>query len=171
MKKLISLLLASLYTASSYAGELNTTVYATGPGSKPLGEIKFTDTPYGLLITPNLSGLPAGIHGFHLHQHANCGDSGMSAGGHYDPNNTKKHLGPYAAGHLGDLPALFTTQDGKANLPLLAPRLKTNDLPGLAVMIHAGGDNYSDNPPLGGGGARIGCGIINSASNKKAAQS
>jgi Cu-Zn family superoxide dismutase len=28
-------------------------------------------------------------------------------------------------------------------------------------MIHAGGDNYSDEPePLGGGGARIACGVV-----------
>jgi Cu-Zn family superoxide dismutase len=28
-------------------------------------------------------------------------------------------------------------------------------------MIHAGGDNYSDQPvPLGGGGARIACGVV-----------
>ena len=28
-------------------------------------------------------------------------------------------------------------------------------------MIHAGGDNYSDQPkPNGGGGARIACGVI-----------
>jgi superoxide dismutase, Cu-Zn family len=28
-------------------------------------------------------------------------------------------------------------------------------------MIHSGGDNYSDAPaPLGGGGARIACGVI-----------
>jgi Cu-Zn family superoxide dismutase len=28
-------------------------------------------------------------------------------------------------------------------------------------MIHEGGDNYSDEPaPLGGGGARIACGVI-----------
>jgi Cu-Zn family superoxide dismutase len=32
---------------------------------------------------------------------------------------------------------------------------------GKALMIHAGGDNYSDRPaPLGGGGARIACGVI-----------
>jgi Cu-Zn family superoxide dismutase len=29
-------------------------------------------------------------------------------------------------------------------------------------MVHVGGDNFSDQPePLGGGGARIGCGIAN----------
>jgi Cu-Zn family superoxide dismutase len=28
-------------------------------------------------------------------------------------------------------------------------------------MIHAGGDNYSDEPaPLGGGGARVACGVV-----------
>jgi Cu-Zn family superoxide dismutase len=28
-------------------------------------------------------------------------------------------------------------------------------------MIHEGGDNYSDKPkPLGGGGARIACGVV-----------
>ncbi len=32
---------------------------------------------------------------------------------------------------------------------------------GLAIMVHAGGDNYSDDPkPLGGGGDRIACGVI-----------
>jgi len=29
-------------------------------------------------------------------------------------------------------------------------------------MVHAGGDNFSDQPePLGGGGPRIGCGVVN----------
>jgi Cu-Zn family superoxide dismutase len=32
---------------------------------------------------------------------------------------------------------------------------------GKALMIHAGGDNYADQPkPLGGGGDRIACGVI-----------
>jgi Cu-Zn family superoxide dismutase len=32
---------------------------------------------------------------------------------------------------------------------------------GRSIMIHAGGDDYSDAPaPLGGGGARIACGAI-----------
>ena len=34
-------------------------------------------------------------------------------------------------------------------------------LKGKALIIHAGGDNYSDRPaPLGGGGARVACGLI-----------
>jgi Cu-Zn family superoxide dismutase len=44
----------------------------------------------------------------------------------------------------------------------VAPRLTVADIKGRAIMIHAHGDNYSDDPkPLGGGGARIACGVIN----------
>ena len=44
---------------------------------------------------------------------------------------------------------------------LHAPNLAVKDLKGRSVIIHAGGDNYSDQPaPLGGGGARIACGVI-----------
>ncbi len=85
----------------------------------------------------------------------------MAAGGHLDPSKTTQHLGPYSdQGHLGDLPALIVDKDGNANLPMLAPRLKIADILNHSLMIHAGGDNYSDNPTLGGGGARIACGVI-----------
>ena len=83
----------------------------------------------------------------------------MAAGGHYDPGKTNSHLGPYGKGHLGDLPVLIVDAQGNAKLPTLAPRLKSNSLDGLAVMVHAGGDNYSNHPKLGGGGNRIVCGV------------
>jgi Cu-Zn family superoxide dismutase len=44
---------------------------------------------------------------------------------------------------------------------VVAPRLKVADLKGKAVIVHAGGDNYADQPAaLGGGGARIACGAF-----------
>jgi Cu-Zn family superoxide dismutase len=56
---------------------------------------------------------------------------------------------------------LVVDKDGTANLPVLAPRLKVSNLDGRSVMVHAGGDNYADQPaPLGGGGGRIACGVI-----------
>lgn len=159
--KLTALLSASLFLLSSaHAATITSEMYATETGQK-IGDVVFEDSQYGLLIKPQLSSLPAGqMHGFHLHQHADCGDHGMKAGSHYDPANANTHAGPYGNGHLGDLPVLAVNSEGQANVPLLAPRLKTSDLHGLAVMVHAGGDNYSDNPPLGGGGARIACGQI-----------
>jgi Cu-Zn family superoxide dismutase len=109
------------------------------------------------------------MHGFHVHEHAQCGPAdkdgkmtaGHAAGSHFDPGKTGKHLGPYGDGHLGDLPPLYVDANGTATLPVLAPRLKLADLKGRSLMIHAGGDNYSDQPAaLGGGGARIACGVV-----------
>lgn len=86
---------------------------------------------------------------------------GLAAGGHYDPANTDFHSGPYGEGHLGDLSLLYADSKGEANSPILAPRVKVSDLKGRSLMIHAGGDNYSDNPKkLGGGGARMACGVV-----------
>jgi len=162
MKPFSTILLATLLGANTlHAAQVTATIYPTADDKNAIGEVVFTDSPFGLLITPNLKNLPAGAHGFHLHQHPNCGDHGMSAGEHFDPATTKTHQGPYGKGHLGDLPVLFVTDKGLANTPLLAPRLKLSDLHGLTVMIHADGDNYSDTPALGGGGAREACGVIN----------
>jgi Cu-Zn family superoxide dismutase len=136
-----------------------------------LGTVTFADSAGGLLITPKLSGLPPGEHGFHIHEKGDCGPgvnqgkpaAGFAAGGHYDPAHTKKHLGPLSiAGHRGDLPVLVVEGRGVATQAVTAPHLTVAQIRGRSIMIHAGGDNYSDTPaPLGGGGARIACGVIN----------
>jgi superoxide dismutase, Cu-Zn family len=168
-----SLILALALTfaaASVRADEMTITINlatASGPG-KAIGTIKVEDTPHGALFTPTLRGLPPGLHGFHVHEHATCdaapkdgkATAGHAAGNHYDPGETGKHLGPYGQGHLGDLPPLFVDANGNATLPVLAPRMRVKDLVGRSVMIHEGADNYADEPkPLGGGGARIACGV------------
>ncbi|HVO64932.1 MAG TPA: superoxide dismutase [Cu-Zn] SodC [Syntrophales bacterium] len=137
--------------------------------SKKIGEVTATDSRYGLILMPQLRDLPPGIHGFHVHQNPDCNHAmkdgkhvaALAAGGHFDPHKTGKHEGPYGKGHLGDLPVLYVDAGGKSTIPVLAPRLKVSDLEGKSLMIHAGGDNYSDTPEaLGGGGARIACGVI-----------
>jgi Cu-Zn family superoxide dismutase len=136
---------------------------------KSIGTIVISEGPTGLVFTPQLTDLAPGVHGFHVHQNADCSAGvkegktvpGLAAGGHYDPVNTNKHEGPQGKGHLGDLPALSVGADGKAVTPVIAPRLKMAEMHGRSLMIHAGGDNYADQPaPLGGGGARIACGAI-----------
>ena len=137
--------------------------------TKRLGTVTVTESRYGLVFTPALEGLPAGVHGFHVHENPSCAPvvrdgkpvAGMGAGGHLDPEGTKKHGTPWGDGHLGDLPGLVVEADGKAGYPVLAPRLKLADLKARSLMIHVGGDNHADHPaPLGGGGARLACGVI-----------
>ena len=141
-------------------------------GNKDVGTVTITESAYGLVFTPNLTNLAEGAHGFHIHQNPSCEPKekdgklvlGLGAGGHWDPKETKKHGLPWEDdSHLGDLPVLYVAHDGTATYPVLAPRLKKLDeVKGRALMIHAGGDNHSDHPaPLGGGGARMACGVIN----------
>ncbi|HEY0845002.1 MAG TPA: superoxide dismutase [Cu-Zn] SodC [Noviherbaspirillum sp.] len=143
-------------------------VDAKGVGAS-VGQVTITQTPYGLVFTPALAGLPAGLHGFHVHENPSCEPKdqdgktvpALAAGGHYDPAGTKRHGLPWGDGHLGDLPALYVDGNGHAGNPVLAPRLKMADVKGRSLMVHAGGDNHADQPaPLGGGGARIACGVI-----------
>ena len=135
-----------------------------------IGHVSFKDTPQGLLVQPQLSALPPGPHGFHIHATPSCATANnaegkatpaQAAGGHLDPHNTGKHLGPQAHGHAGDLPLLQVAANGTATTAVLAPNLRLSDVRQRAIMVHAGSDNYSDQPQaLGGGGARIACGII-----------
>lgn len=164
---MFALLLAPLAHGAKMTITINA-IDEKGVGKK-LGTVIAEDSSGGLKLTPNLKGLPVGEHGFHVHQNANCGPkeqdgkmvAGLAAGGHWDPDKTGKHAGPQGTGHKGDLPVLEVGQDGMAAKSVVAQRLKTADLKGRSLMIHAGGDNYSDDPkPLGGGGARIACGVI-----------
>ena len=140
-----------------------------------VGSITFESYKKGVLITPHLHSLPPGMHGFHIHQYPSCmpgiknGKSvaALKAGGHYDPKHTGKHLGPYNdQGHLGDLPTLYINKNGLGIQPVFAPRIQLNDVINHAIMIHAGGDNYQDHPKaLGGGGARLACGVYQEQQN------
>jgi Cu-Zn family superoxide dismutase len=136
-----------------------------------VGSVDIADGPNGAVFTLHLHGLPPGPHGFHIHQNGSCAaapgkDGAMVAGGaagpHLDPDATGKHMGPDGAGHLGDLPFIVVGPDGTADGVLTAPRIKdAMSLKGRALMLHVGSDNYSDLPaPLGGGGARLACGVV-----------
>lgn len=170
MKKLMTILLC-VAAGSAYADLVvpMNLVDEKGTGAS-VGQVTVSESKYGLVFTPALQGLPSGLHGFHVHQNASCEPKEKdgklvpagAAGGHYDPAATNAHGAPWGDGHLGDLPPLYVDAGGAATQPVLAPRLKLSDLKGRALMVHAGGDNHADHPAaLGGGGARVACGVIN----------
>lgn len=173
MKYVVTMLICFMFSLKVYAQEKRKAdMYLTAMDQKEkfIGEVLFLDTPKGLLIKVDLKNLPQGQHGFHVHEFPNClskldadgkHQPASLAGGHYDPYNTGKHLGPNGGGHLGDLPFLSVSKDGKVRTQFYLKDIKTNDFNNRSLMIHAGGDNYQDQPlPLGGGGIRIACGII-----------
>jgi Cu-Zn family superoxide dismutase len=167
LKKAILCMLFSVFACYAQAESVIIPMYETSPAAGTqgfVGNVMATDTPYGLMLTPHLSGLAPylapGPHGFHVHVNPSCAEGGMAAGGHFDPFNTNHHLGPYHAGHLGDLPVLSVDANGDATVPVVAPRLKVKNILGRSLMIHEGSDTYTDEPKLGGGGSRMICGVI-----------
>lgn len=163
-------------SSAAFAEEVTIDIHSIndkGVGAK-IGSVHAYDSDNGLVLSVQLSSLPVGPHGFHLHDNGSCDPArrdgqmvaGLGAGGHYDPDGTGKHLGPSGEGHKGDLPVIYVEPDEMAletsfKRVKVVPRLTVSELHGRALVIHAGGDNYSDQPnPLGGGGARIACGLI-----------
>lgn len=133
------------------------------------GTVTIRQTKDGVELAVALTGLTPGEHGFHLHENGSCDPAdkdgkkvaGQAAGPHWDPEATKAHKGPGGGGHKGDLPKLLVPEGGKVKAKLPVAGLTLADLAGKSLMIHAGGDNYSDTPKaLGGGGDRIVCGVI-----------
>jgi len=133
--------------------------------NEEIGTITVADAgENGISITIKATGLIPGVHGFHLHETNTLtptkndnGDIviGGGAGGHWDPDNTGIHAGPDGNGHKGDLPSVTVADDGSIDATVMANRVIFTDVAGKSFMIHAGGDTYTDEPTLGGGGARL----------------
>jgi superoxide dismutase, Cu-Zn family len=138
----------------------------TGVGEK-IGTVTISEDRKGVTFKVAVNGLPKGQRGFHVHEKGNCGPAmkdgkmtaGVAAGDHYDPDGKKSHKGPHGGGHKGDLPFLNGTDKGITQT-VTAPRLKLADIQGRSLVIHEGGDNYSDQPENGGGKGRVACGVI-----------
>ena len=168
---ILTLLNPVLPTAEEAPLSLQVTLHKlspTGVGEK-IGEVSLIASEFGTIVAPNLNSLPPGAHGLHLHENGSCEPGikngkpvpGLAAGGHYDPKKTGHHLGPYQDGHLGDLPVIFANSNGESSTPVLAPRITLKDFEGRSIMLHVGGDNYSDTQMmLGGGGGRFASGVV-----------
>jgi Cu-Zn family superoxide dismutase len=138
----------------------------SGVGEK-IGTATVAEVKNGVSFKITVTGLPKGQRGFHVHEKGDCGPAtkdgkmtaGVAAGDHFDPEERKSHRGPRGKGHKGDLPKLTATEKG-IDQTVTAPRLKLADIAGRALIIHEGGDTYSDQPESGGGKRRIACGVI-----------
>jgi Cu-Zn family superoxide dismutase len=170
-QRLLAVTSTGLLVATGVALAQQTTVdikriSESGVGDK-IGTIVLSEAKGGLSFKVAVTGLPKGQRGFHVHEKGDCGPAmkdgkmtaGIAAGDHYDPDATKSHKGPKGHGHKGDLAALNTTEKG-INQTVTASRLKLADVRGRSLVIHEGGDNYSDNPENGGGKGRVACGVV-----------
>ena len=138
--------------------------------NKLAGKVVITETEFGAVFAPKLTGLDTGAHGFHIHTNPSCHSAVINGkavkagagGGHYDPYGTDKHGLPWAIdSHLGDLPMLQVDIDGNIEHPVLAPRIKLHEIRNRALIIDSLGDNHSDlHNSFDDDNKRVICGII-----------
>lgn len=132
---------------------------------KPVGRATLTQFPDGVLIRAELTGLPPGPHGMHIHAAAKCEPPFKSAGGHFNPGGS--HHGLMNSGfHAGDLPNAHVLGNGEAVVEAFttAVTLDTGKSglfgsEGTSLVVHAGPDDYKSDP-AGNSGDRIACGVI-----------
>jgi len=132
-----------------------------------IGTAKILPAKKGVKIEVNVSQLPPGKHGIHIHAVGKCeGPAFTTAGGHLNPD-AKKHGKENPEGpHVGDLLNLEVKADGTAKTTLLYTMVTLGDGPnsvfhegGTAIVIHEKEDDYKTDP-AGNSGARIACGVI-----------
>jgi len=142
------------------------TITAMTPESNIAGTVSLTDTSQGLRIVARVTHAPPGRHGFHIHEHGSCANSGNAAGSHYNPAGVRHGYLPsagVAAAHAGDFGNVDVGPDGRGTLTLTIPGLTLTDgeypVIGKAIILHAHADDLTSQP-TGNAGARIGCGVI-----------
>lgn len=132
-------------------------------GNDVHGLVTFTRAGSDIKIVADLKGLAPGKHGFHIHQWGDCSaPDGTSAGGHFNPENTK-HGGPSdAERHVGDLGNVDAGDDGTAHLEMTDSMISfsgKHSIIGRAIIVHAGEDDLTSQP-TGAAGARVASGVI-----------
>ena len=128
-----------------------------------LGTVRTFSEPTGIVLRINAAGLPAGVHGVHLHAVGRCDPPGFtSAGPHWNPTDRKHgHRNP-AGFHAGDLGNLGVGADGKLVAGLLVPQATLGgirDADGTALVLHAKADDEVTDPS-GNSGDRIACAVL-----------
>ena len=130
------------------------------------GRATATEVAGGIRYTLDVKGLPAGMHGAHIHTTGRCdGPDFTTAGGHWNPT-TRKHGSMNPQGpHDGDLPNLTIGSDGRGTLGVTVPGATMAgllDADGAAIVVHAGPDDLMSDP-AGNSGGRIACGVFTAA--------
>jgi Cu-Zn family superoxide dismutase len=133
---------------------------------RELGTVTVTGESDGFRLAGDVTGLPPGEHGFHVHAVGRCEPPFESAGPHWNPTNrqhgTQNPNGP----HAGDLTGLTVGSDGIGRVNALVTGHAVSqllDADGASLVVHAGADDYRTDPS-GNSGARIACGEIRSRS-------
>jgi Cu-Zn family superoxide dismutase len=157
------------------------TVTVRDVAGRTVGTALLTPATDGVQVVLSANGLPAGVHGFHIHMNGVCDPSPppdsagrvepfRTAGGHFNPTSRQHGFDNPAGHHLGDLRNVEVRADGRGSGTSVARGVtltggQPNSLRksgGTSLIVHANPDDYRTDPS-GNSGARIACGVIPAA--------
>jgi Cu-Zn family superoxide dismutase len=132
-------------------------------GNRVRGTIQLEATGDGVHFSGTVTGLAAGKHGFHIHEHGDCSaPDAASVGGHFNPGSRPHGLPDASAAHAGDLGNIEAGANGTARVDIHKSGINLSTGPysvlGKAIVVHANTDDSSQ--PAGNSGERLACGII-----------
>ena len=148
--------------------------HMTGKNGDVVGEAQLQVRGNGSVLRVKMWKIPPGWHALHFHETADCSDPEdgfLKSGGHWNSDNKEHGIANDAGFHTGDLANVYahhldSIQDVENENKLqvqveqIIPWVTVRNLTGsVAIIMHAGEDDYSSDP-TGNAGARIACGVL-----------
>ena len=165
MKKLVLFSISLLILgACATVRPMASTALAPSTGSTAAGTIEFTQRSDGSVdVKVHLTGVPPGVHGFHIHEKGDCGNDGNAAGMHFNPAAAPHGAPDAASHHAGDFGNVTADSNGAVDTNFNTRSITVEDGPksavGRAVILHANPDDLTTQP-TGNAGSRIACGVV-----------
>jgi Cu-Zn family superoxide dismutase len=135
-------------------------------GSNVTGSATFTEVgDASVQIRLSISNAEPGSHAVHLHENGDCSASdATSAGGHWNPTDTKHGKRGSGEFHKGDIANMTVDSVGNGSLEMTVQGWTiggeaASDILNKAVIIHSGADDFTSQPS-GNAGSRVACGVI-----------
>jgi superoxide dismutase, Cu-Zn family len=173
MPGLVGLLAATALSACSLVAPVagpsasavvSATSVAAAAGMNPSGTVRFVQQGEAVRVSGRISGLRANqVHGFHVHEAADCSGDGLGTKGHFNPGGVTHGQHGGQVHHAGDLISLRANAAGVAEFEFSAKGLTVapgaTSVVGRGLIVHRDPDDYTTQP-TGNAGPRPGCGVI-----------
>src|SRR5438270_3806773 len=154
MRKLLTGLVSLLFVAACAhsRGPMATATLDSTSGSTAKGIVHFTDVGDGNVeVQADLTGVPPGTHGFHIHEKGDCGNNAQNAGGHFNPTGMVHGAPDAVSHHAGDFGNVTADANGEVHTRFTTHSisLKSGDSinpVGRAVVLHEKADDLLTQP-------------------------
>jgi len=167
MRKLGFLVLAVLISgACAHAKRpMATATLAPTSGQTAGGTVHFNDVGDGNVeVVVDLTGVPPGVHGLHIHEKGDCGNNAQNAGGHFNPSGMVHGAPDAESHHAGDFGNVTADANGEVHTRFTTHSISltegfSSSAIGHAVVLHEKADDFISQP-AGNAGGRIACGLV-----------